>query len=105
MGAARAVVELGIFEERVSQDRTAARKGYESARALMRTLEPALTRVRRLLEGRTELEAQLKLLDDELAVADAESLKADLLSERARVLENLKPAARRAARATPRRCA
>jgi tetratricopeptide (TPR) repeat protein len=89
VGAARAYVELGLYEERVAQDRAAARAAYESARSLLRTLEPALTRVRRLLEGRAELGKALEILDDELAVAEGEALKADLLAERARACDAL----------------
>ncbi len=89
VGAARAFVELGLHEERISQDRIAARTAYESARTLLRTLEPALTRLRRLLEGHGELAQALEILDDELAVADGEALKADLLGERARVCDAL----------------
>src|SRR5262249_21346289 len=89
VGAARAYVELGLLEERVNQDRASARKAYESARGLVRSLEPALTRLRRLYEGRSDLDPLLKLLDDELAAADSDQLKADLLAERARALEAL----------------
>ena len=89
VGAARAFVELGLYQERVAQDRGAARAAYESARGLSRTLEPALTRVRRLLEGRAELPKALEILDDELAVAEGEALKADLYAERARVCDAL----------------
>ena len=89
VGAARAFVELGLFEERVGQDRGAAREAYESARQILRTLEPALTRVRRLLEGHAELGLALEILDDEIAVVDGDGLKADLLAERARVCDAL----------------
>jgi tetratricopeptide (TPR) repeat protein len=89
VGSARAFVELGLFEERVAQDREAARAAYAQARHLLRTLEPALTRVRRLIEGRSEQVQVLEILDDELAVADSDALKADLLAERARVCDGL----------------
>lgn len=89
VGAARAFVELGLYHERVAQDRDAARAAYEAARALSRTLEPALTRVRRLLEGRVELPRALEILADELAIAEGEPLKADLHAERARVCDAL----------------
>lgn len=89
VAAARALVELGLFEERVSQDRTAARSAYETARSLVRTLEPALVRVRRLLEGRGEFVQALSILDDEIIVATSEALKADLLAERARLCDAL----------------
>ena len=89
VGAARAFVELGLFEERVAQDRDTARAAYGEARRLLRTLEPALTRVRRLLDGKAELVQALEILDDELAVADTDPLKADLLAERARTCDLL----------------
>jgi tetratricopeptide (TPR) repeat protein len=89
VGAARAFVELGLYQERFAQDRDAARAAYEAARGLSRTLEPALTRVRRLLEGRAELPRALEIVDDELAVAEGEALKADLYAERARVCDAL----------------
>jgi tetratricopeptide (TPR) repeat protein len=89
VGAARAWVELGLYLERVTDDRAAARAAYESARALSRTLEPALTRIRRLLEGRAELGILLTILDDELAVAEGDGLKADLWAERARTCDAL----------------
>jgi tetratricopeptide (TPR) repeat protein len=89
VAAARTLVELGIYEERVSQDRAAARSAYEAARGLVRTLEPALTRLRRLLEGRGEFPQMLSLLDDEIAVAGSDSIKADLFAERARICDAL----------------
>jgi tetratricopeptide (TPR) repeat protein len=89
VGAARAYVELGLYLERVTQDRAAARAAYESARGLSRTLEPALTRVRRLLEGRAETARAIEILDDELAVAEGDALKADLYAERARACDSL----------------
>ena len=88
-GAARAYVELGLYCERVSQDSLGARSAYESARQLLRTLQPALTRVRRLLDGRAELAKALEILDEELAVADGDALRADLLAERARSCDAL----------------
>jgi cellulose synthase operon protein C len=84
VGSARALVELGIYEERVRGDRAAARAHYEAARALVRTLQPALCRVRRLLTGKNELAHLLATVDDELAVAEADAVRADLLAERAR---------------------
>jgi tetratricopeptide (TPR) repeat protein len=89
VGAARAYVELGIYEERIQQDRAAARAAYEAARGLQRTLEPALGRIRRLLDTRAELPRALEILDDEIAIADSDGLKADLYAERARVCEAL----------------
>ncbi|HVY47076.1 MAG TPA: cellulose synthase, partial [Minicystis sp.] len=82
-------MELGIVEERVNQDRGAARKAYEAARGMLRTLEPALARVRRMFEGRAELDAALKTLDEEIAVAESDAIKADLHAERARTLDAL----------------
>ncbi|MFT3767764.1 MAG: tetratricopeptide repeat protein [Minicystis sp.] len=89
VGAARAYVELGLHFERVVDDRAAARSAYESARGLSRTLEPALTRIRRLLEGRGELGRALEILDDERSVAEGDALKADLWAERARACDAL----------------
>ena len=89
VGAARAFVELGLYLERVREDRAGARSAYESARALSRTLTPALSRMRRLLRGREELADALGILDDELAVTEGDVFKADLLAERARVCEVL----------------
>jgi tetratricopeptide (TPR) repeat protein len=89
IGAARAFVELGIVEERVNQDRVAARKAYELARALSRTMEAALGRVRRLYDGKSELEQVLRAVDDEISIASSEAEKGDLCAERARVLEAL----------------
>lgn len=84
VGSARALVELGIYEERVRGDRAAARTHYEAARALVRTLQPALCRVRRLLTSKGELAHLLATIDDELAVAEGDTVRADLLAERAR---------------------
>ena len=89
VGAARAFVELGLYEERVAEDRAAARAAYEKARAFSRTFEPALGRVRRLVEGREGLGFSLEILDDELAVAESDPRRADLLAERGRTCEAL----------------
>ncbi len=89
IGAARALVELGLYEERVTQDRGAARAAYESAREIARTLEPALGRIRRLLDGHRELGQALGILEDELAVAEGSAHKADLFAEKARLSEAL----------------
>jgi tetratricopeptide (TPR) repeat protein len=89
IGAARALVELGLYEERVAQDRVAARVAYEGARAIARTLEPALGRIRRLLDGHREFGQALGILDDELAVAEGSAHKADLFAEKARLSEAL----------------
>jgi cellulose synthase operon protein C len=89
IGAARALVELGLYEERVAQDRGAARSAYEGARAISRTLEPALGRIRRLLEGHRELAQALAILEDELAVAEGSAHRADLFAEKARIHDAL----------------
>ncbi|WP_437485078.1 tetratricopeptide repeat protein [Sorangium sp. So ce1014] len=89
VGAARALVELGIHEERVLRDPTAARRSYEQARQLSRKLEPALSRVHRLLDARTELAVALEVVEDKLRVAETDALRADLLAERARLLQAL----------------
>lgn len=89
VGAARAMVELGIYEERLNHDRKAAKACYQAARARVRSLEPALTRLRRLSAGKAELPQVLPIIDDELLVAQGENVRADLLAERARVCEAL----------------
>ncbi|MGK4008167.1 cellulose synthase [Sorangium sp. So ce1036] len=89
VGAARALVELGIHEERVRGDLAAARRAYDRARQLSRTLEPALSRVHRLLDARTELALALDVVEDKLRVAESDALRADLLAERARLLQAL----------------
>jgi tetratricopeptide (TPR) repeat protein len=89
IAAARALVELGLYEERVTQDRDAARTAYEGAREIARTLEPALGRIRRLLEGHRDLGRALTILEDELAVAQGAAHKADLFAEKARLCESL----------------
>ena len=89
MGAARALVELGLHEERQSHDRAAARKHYDAARALVRAMQPAVTRVRRLLEGKADLGLALKAVDEEIAAADGDAHRADLHAEKARLCEAL----------------
>ena len=83
VGAARAFVELGVYEERVQHDRDAARRWYEAARNLVRSMQPAVTRLRRLMDGISDLAHTLSVLEDELAVADNDAIRADLLLERA----------------------
>ncbi|MFO0759069.1 MAG: tetratricopeptide repeat protein [Byssovorax sp.] len=85
IGAARALVELGVHEERIAQDRAAARAAFDAAAALVPALPPALPRIRRLLEGRADLARALGLLGDEITLAEQPSTKADLLAERARI--------------------
>ncbi|AKT37008.1 uncharacterized protein CMC5_011340 [Chondromyces crocatus] len=89
VAAARALVELGIHEERVLQDRPGARRSYERARKLCRTLEPALTRLRRQVESRAELPLALELVEDQLRIVDSEAMRSDLLAERARLCDGL----------------
>ncbi|WP_437655081.1 cellulose synthase [Sorangium sp. So ce1182] len=89
VGAARALVELGIHEERTLRDPAAARRSYERARQLSRSLEPALSRVHRLIDARTELALALEVVEDKLRVADTDATRADLLAERARLLQAL----------------
>ena len=89
VGAARALVELGVHQERLLRDVAGARRSYEGARQLCRTLEPALGRLRRLLEGPAELPLMLELIEDKLRVAEGEAARADLLAERARACEAL----------------
>ncbi|WP_437506918.1 cellulose synthase [Sorangium sp. So ce1099] len=89
VGAARALVELGIHEERTLSDPAAARRSYERARQLSRSLEPALSRVHRLINARTELALALEVVEDKLRVADTDAVRADLLAERARLLQAL----------------
>ncbi|WP_437622759.1 cellulose synthase [Sorangium sp. So ce1151] len=89
VGAARALVELGIHEERTLRDPAAARRSYERARQLSRSLEPALSRVHRLIDARTELALSLEVVEDKLRVADTDATRADLLAERARLLQAL----------------
>ncbi|XXT19917.1 cellulose synthase [Sorangium sp. So ce429] len=89
VGAARALVELGIHEERTLRDPAAARRSYERARQLSRSLEPALSRVHRLIDARTELALALEVVEDKLRVADTDAARADLLAERARLLQAL----------------
>lgn len=89
VGAARSLVELGIYEERVLLDRAAARRSYERARKICRTLEPALSRMRRLVEGRGETPLALELVEDQLRVVEGEAVRSDLLAERARLCDAL----------------
>jgi len=89
VGAARALVELGIYAERVERDRDEARKHYDAARALVRTLQPALCRVHRLLDARGDLAQLVATIDDEIAVAEGDAPRAELLGERARCYERM----------------
>lgn len=89
VAAARALVELGIYEERINHDRKAAKSCYQAARGRVRSLEPALARLRRLSSGKAELPQILPIIDDELLVAQGEVARADLLAERARICDAL----------------
>jgi len=89
LAAARSFVELGIYEERIGKDRKAGRKCYESARALAKGIQPALTRLRRSFEGKAELPQALDIVGEELVIAEDDALKADLLADRARMCEAL----------------
>ncbi len=89
VASARALVELGIYEERINFDRKAARLCYQNARSRLRSLEPALMRLRRLCSGKAELATALPIIDDELLVAQGEVPRADLLAERARICDLL----------------
>ncbi|WP_437590070.1 tetratricopeptide repeat protein [Sorangium sp. So ce1000] len=71
------------------KDPAAARRSYEHARQLSRTLEPALSRVHRALDARAELAVALEVVEDKLRVAETDALRADLLAERARLLQAL----------------
>ncbi len=84
--AARAYVELGLYEERALGERKAARRSYETARELSPSFPAALERCRRALDRRAEAGAALALLDEEIG-ASPDARRADLLAERARVCE------------------
>lgn len=99
VGAARAYVELGLLCEWILFDRARAKKHYEAARDCVRTLQSALTRMRRIgpvvppgpgavaPPAEKTLKEALEVLADEIAVAETEELRADLLANRARLLE------------------
>lgn len=89
VGAARAQIELGLLAEWERFDRDEARKHYEAARSLVRALQPALTRLRRLMTQKPEKGEALPILDDELGLAETDELKADLHATRARTQEAL----------------
>jgi cellulose synthase operon protein C len=85
VGAARTELELGLLAEWHGEGRERAAKHYAAARARVKTLQPALTRLRRsgMPEGReTDL---LEVLDEELAVAESTELSADLWATKARI--------------------
>ncbi|MFO0552538.1 MAG: cellulose synthase [Polyangiaceae bacterium] len=96
VGAARAQLELGLLYEWAVEDRGRARKHYEMARDLVRTLQPALTRLRRIGSAQSAIAGSpdttrelLDMLEVEISVAETDLMRADLLATRARVLEHL----------------
>ncbi len=96
VGAARARVEAGLLNEWILADRDQARAHYEAARGLVRTLQPALARLRRIgaaqgaISGSNAAASEvLKVLDDELAIAETDELRADLHATRARAYESM----------------
>lgn len=98
VGAARALVELGIHVERARGDAAAARHFYEESRSLVRLFEPALDRLRRVVPAPEEPETMLALVDDAIIAAETDRARADLFGERARLLTALgRPAEARAA--------
>ncbi|MEZ4300439.1 MAG: tetratricopeptide repeat protein [Polyangiaceae bacterium] len=98
VGAARALVELGIHVERARGDRGAARLYFEEARSLVRLFEPALSRLARVVPAPAEPETVLALVDDGIVAAENDRARADLFGERARLLTTLgRPAEARAA--------
>ncbi len=98
VGAARALVELGIYIERVRGDATGAREFYAESRSLVRLFEPALERLRRLAPADAEAEAMLALVDDAILAAENDRARSDLFGERARFLVALgRPTEARAA--------
>ncbi len=95
IGAARARVEAGLVSEWMLADRDQARGHYAAARTLVRTLQPALTRIRRIGSAQTALSGSsgaagevLAVLEDELAVAETDELRADLHAAKARAFES-----------------
>lgn len=88
IAAARALVERGLYEQRVELDVLAAKRSFSSARTISRSLAPALARLRHLLEPQ-ELNERVAILDEELVVVETDAERADLLTERARALTSL----------------
>ncbi|NUP08756.1 MAG: cellulose synthase [Polyangiaceae bacterium] len=99
VAAARAYIELGLLCEWILYDRARAKKHYEAARDCVRTLQPALTRMRRIgavqppgpsitaPPAEKTLKEALEVLADEIAIAETDELRADLHANRARLLE------------------
>ncbi len=100
VGAARVFIELGLLCEWILFDRARAKKHYEAARECVRTLQPALTRIRRIgavtpatpgaspPPAEKTLKEALDVLADEVTIAESDELRADLHANRARLLEN-----------------
>ncbi len=96
VGAARARVEAGLVCEWMLADREQARAHYAAARSLVRTLHPALARLRRIGAAQGAISGSsaaanevLSVLDDELAIAETDELRSDLHAARARAYESL----------------
>ncbi len=89
VGAARALVELGIYVERARENLADARRYYEESRTLVRLFEPALDRLRRLVSPSLEPDTMLALVDDGIVAAETDRARADLFGERARLLAAL----------------
>jgi len=93
VASARAQVELGLLSEWVAFDRARARKHYETSHELVKALQPALTRLRRIGSGAPNATPQdaarevLAVLDHEIDSAETDELRADLHAARARALE------------------
>jgi tetratricopeptide (TPR) repeat protein len=87
IGAGRAHLEAGLVAEWVRFDRDDARVEYTTARGLLRGAPSAATRVRRLLDPKTERVLLLEILREEHAHGETDALRADLLATIARVLE------------------
>lgn len=88
IAAARALVERGLYEQRVELDALAAKRSFSSARTISRSLGPALVRLRHLLDSQEQNE-RVAILDEELVVVETDAERADLLTERARALTSL----------------
>lgn len=84
VGCAQAHVELGLLCEWMLSDRERAQRHYATARELVQTLAPALTRIRRIAGQASDA---LAVLDDEIAIAGTDEVRADLLGARARTLD------------------
>jgi tetratricopeptide (TPR) repeat protein len=88
IAASRALVERGLYEQRVELDLVAAKRSFAAARSISHSLGPALVRLRHLLDPQ-ELNERVAILDEELVVVETDAERADLLTERARALTSL----------------